>query len=183
VVGAGAGADTGVEAELVWFVRHCARNCGQVWPLVVPAAWACFHSLAHVFITLWAFAAVGPPKASPKTIAAAVSKEQNELRMSLPKPHPGMGRGAPAYREPDRSAKRIPRTALTVAPAWDYCGPSVGRRSRRRRAPAQEATVCLTRSTGPEAATRSGVPLGAARRYCVGHGATCPSSCAACSGK
>jgi hypothetical protein len=131
VVGAGAGADTGVEAELVWFVRHCARNCGQVWPLVVPAAWACFHSLAHVLITLWAFAAVGPPKASPKTIAAAVSKEPSELRISFPKPHPGMG-AALAYREPDRSAKRIPRTALTVAQVGTALARPACRLLRRR---------------------------------------------------
>jgi hypothetical protein len=75
-------------------------------------------------MTLSAFAAVGPPKASPKTIAA-VSKEQNELRMSLPKPHPGMG-ATPAYREPDRSAKRIPRTALTLARGWDVARAAAG---------------------------------------------------------
>jgi hypothetical protein len=34
-------------------VRHCARNCGQVWPPVVPAALASFHWLAHCLMTLW----------------------------------------------------------------------------------------------------------------------------------
>ena len=132
--GGGAGAklpEEGDGAAELWRVRHCARNCGQVWPLVVPAAWACFHSLAHVLITLWAFAAVGPPKASPKTIAAAVSKEPSELRISFPKPHPGMG-AALAYREPDRSAKRIPRTALTVAQVGTALAPPTCRLLRRR---------------------------------------------------
>jgi hypothetical protein len=52
--GAGAGAKPpeGVAAEL-WRVRHCARNCGQLWPPVVPAALASFHWLAHCLMTLW----------------------------------------------------------------------------------------------------------------------------------
>jgi hypothetical protein len=37
---------------------------------------------------LWALAALGTPKASPKAIAAAVSQETNELRMLLPKAAP-----------------------------------------------------------------------------------------------
>jgi hypothetical protein len=55
--GAGAGAGAGAkppEDETVepWLARHCARNCGQVWPPVVPAALASFHWLAHIFMTL-----------------------------------------------------------------------------------------------------------------------------------
>ena len=55
--GAGAGAGAGAkppedEAE-VCRARHCDRNCGHVWPAVVPAALASFHWLAHIFMTLW----------------------------------------------------------------------------------------------------------------------------------
>jgi hypothetical protein len=48
-----------------WRVRHRARNWGQLWPLVVPAAVACFHWLAHTFMTLW------PPEGAPTFEAAA----------------------------------------------------------------------------------------------------------------
>src|SRR3984957_19789192 len=58
--GAGAGAEAGAgakppedEAAALWRVRHCDRNCGQVWPPVVPAALASFHWPAHTFMTLW----------------------------------------------------------------------------------------------------------------------------------
>jgi len=68
-------------APALWFARHCARNCGQVQPPVVPADWASFHSLAQIFMTLWAFAVVGPARASPNAIVAAVSQEMNEWRM------------------------------------------------------------------------------------------------------
>src|ERR1700761_2430143 len=58
--GAGAGAGAGAEATPPdgaapepWRVRHCERNCGQVWPPVVPAALASFHWPAHSFMTLW----------------------------------------------------------------------------------------------------------------------------------
>ena len=64
-------------------VRHCARNCGQVSPPVVPAAWACFHWLAQIAMTLSAFAAVGPAQ-TPKAIAAAVSKGTSEWRIDIP---------------------------------------------------------------------------------------------------
>jgi hypothetical protein len=55
---AGAGAGAGAkppedEAVEVWRARHCDRNCGHVWPAVVPAALASFHWPAHIFITLW----------------------------------------------------------------------------------------------------------------------------------
>src|ERR1700722_6156689 len=55
--GAGAGADAGAKppedaAAEPWRVRHCARNCGQLWPPVVPAALASFHWLAHSFMML-----------------------------------------------------------------------------------------------------------------------------------
>jgi hypothetical protein len=68
--GAGAGAGAGakppegdVAAERL--ARHCARNCGQVWPPVVPAALASFHWLAHIFMTLW------PPEGAATFEAAA----------------------------------------------------------------------------------------------------------------
>jgi hypothetical protein len=55
-------------------------------------------------MTLWALAAVGPAIESPKAIAAAVSQETNELRMSFPIRTLERAR-ASAYREEDRSAK------------------------------------------------------------------------------
>jgi hypothetical protein len=52
--GAGAGANPPEdEAAEVWRVRHCPKNCGQVWPPVVPAALASFHWLAQIFMTPW----------------------------------------------------------------------------------------------------------------------------------
>jgi len=56
--GAGAGAGAGAkppedEAAEVLRARHCDRNCGHVWPAVVPAALASCHWPAHIFITLW----------------------------------------------------------------------------------------------------------------------------------
>src|ERR1700723_2726181 len=58
--GADAGAEAGAEAKPpvdeaveVWRARHCDRNCGHVWPAVVPAALASFHWLAHSLMTLW----------------------------------------------------------------------------------------------------------------------------------
>ena len=67
--GAGAGASAGAkppedEAE-VCRARHCDRNCGHVWPAVVPAALASFHWLAHSLMTLW-------PTAGAPTFEAAV---------------------------------------------------------------------------------------------------------------
>jgi hypothetical protein len=71
-----AGADTGAaagaeanppddEAVEVWRARHCDRNCGHVWPAVVPAALASFHWLAQSLMTLW-------PVAGAPTFEAAV---------------------------------------------------------------------------------------------------------------
>jgi hypothetical protein len=83
-VGAGAGAGAGAKdpeggaAAVLWRVRHCARNCGHVWPPVVPAASAAFHWLAHAAITLSAFAVVELAQANPRAIAAAVSKGTSE---------------------------------------------------------------------------------------------------------
>ena len=90
--GAGAVVEDG-SAGAPWCVRHCARNCGQDWPLVVPDAWACFHSVAHVLMMLWALADLGPPRASPKAIATTVSQELNELRMLIPNAVPQIGGG------------------------------------------------------------------------------------------
>src|ERR1700691_3447347 len=68
--GAGAGVGAGAkpaegEAVEVRRARHCDRNCGQVWPAVVPAALASFHWLAHSLMTLL------PPAGAP-TFEAAV---------------------------------------------------------------------------------------------------------------
>jgi hypothetical protein len=56
--GAGAGAGAGAKppegvAAAVRLARHCERNCGQVWPPVVPADFASFHRAAHSLMTLW----------------------------------------------------------------------------------------------------------------------------------
>ena len=48
----GAKPPEGAAAE-PWRVRHCDKNCGQLWPPVVPAALASFHWLAHCLMTLW----------------------------------------------------------------------------------------------------------------------------------
>ena len=76
-------------------VRHCARNCGQVSPFVVPAALATFHCSPHSFMTLWPFATFDAQKATPSTIVAPVVNPSNErasliLQSGLP---------AQAYRE------------------------------------------------------------------------------------
>jgi hypothetical protein len=68
--GAGLGAGAGAkppdgDAAAEWLVRHCARNCGQVSPPIVPAALASFHWLAHSLMTLW------PAEAAPAVDAAA----------------------------------------------------------------------------------------------------------------
>ena len=98
MAGAGAGAGAGANdpeggaAALLSRVRHWARNCGQVSPPVVPAAWACFHWLAHTAITLSALAGVEPAHANPKAIAAAVGKGTSEWRIDIPtNPKPGTG--------------------------------------------------------------------------------------------
>jgi hypothetical protein len=79
---AGAGAkpdEAGADAPPAFcWARHCARNCGQVSPFVVPAAFACFHWSPQTFITLCALAAVDPAKATTKAIAAPEAKEMNE---------------------------------------------------------------------------------------------------------
>jgi hypothetical protein len=36
--------EVGGAALPAFWARHCAKNCGQVSPFVVPAAFACFHS-------------------------------------------------------------------------------------------------------------------------------------------
>jgi hypothetical protein len=57
VAGAGAGAGAKPpegDAEAERLARHWDKNCGQVWPPVVPAALASFHWLAHCLMTLWA---------------------------------------------------------------------------------------------------------------------------------
>jgi hypothetical protein len=57
-------------------------------------------------MTLCAFAAFTSAMENPKMIAAAVNHETNELRISVPIGAPGKG-AVSAYREHDRSAKRI----------------------------------------------------------------------------
>jgi hypothetical protein len=57
-------------------------------------------------MTLSAYAEFGAPTESPNARVAAASKELNELRMSLPEPHPGIG-VASHYREQNRADKRI----------------------------------------------------------------------------
>jgi hypothetical protein len=58
--------------------RHCARNCGQVSPFVVPAALACFHWSPQTFMTLCALATDEPAKATTTPIAAPEAKRMNE---------------------------------------------------------------------------------------------------------
>jgi hypothetical protein len=99
--GAGAGAAAGAgakhpedETAAERFARHCARNCGQLSPPIVPAALASFHWLAHVFMTPWP--AEGPPRFRPRrkqrsTAATMVTGSLTEGQ-ARERPSPGMAR-------------------------------------------------------------------------------------------
>jgi hypothetical protein len=126
-------------------------------------------------MTLCAFAAFTPAMENPKTIADAVNHETNELRISVPIGAPGEG-AVSAYRERDRSAKPIyPAFSSFLLPGGSQRGLFVS--------VDHALAACLMRSRGTGADSRSGVPRGAARKYCTGHGAICSSSCAACIGQ
>src|ERR1700722_5851069 len=128
-------------------------------------------------MTLSAFAEVGKPTESVNATVAAASKELNELRMGTPETTPRNRRGVTLSRaEALRQAHPLSSYVLSVRVSLERASPFPARAT-------YEATVCLTRSAGADARTRSGVPAGAARRYCLGQDAVCPSSCAACSGQ
>ena len=58
--------------------RQSFKNCGHVWPFVVPACFAACHCAPHCFMTLWAFAKFEPEKANPVTIVATVVNRSND---------------------------------------------------------------------------------------------------------
>lgn len=126
-------------------------------------------------MTLSAFAAFTPAMENPKTIVDAVNHETNELRISVPIGAPGKG-AVSAYRERDRSAKPI--YAVLSSLPLSSCSLQGSFASVDH-----ALAACLIRSRETGSASRSGVPRGAARKYCTGHGAICSSSCAACIGQ
>lgn len=125
-------------------------------------------------MTLSAFAVFRPAMENPQTITAAVNRETNELRISVPIRAQGKG-AMTAYREQSRSAKPI----YPVFSSFLCLGSLRGLFASVDHALA----TCLLRTRGTDSASRLGVPRGAARKYCSGHGAICSSSCAACSGQ